>query len=166
MRWTRIATWTLASSGLWMAACHKLPAFSEDGAWLSQAPGGGLVADAESPLPDVPVPIGFVALEARSVGYVTRDGVRMVRHVYQGRAEMVEAVEFYRQELERRGWKRRHEDNTGNISALHYRKGPETLLVRINSRYSVLTIRLNIDPVESSYDRRHLSRPASYTEGR
>ena len=171
MRWMSFATWTLASSGLWLAVlwlagCSRLPAFSEEGKWLSQPHGQGLVAKRDSPLPDVPVPIGFVALEARSVGYVTQDGVRMVRHIYQGRAGLADAVEFYRQELRHHGWRRLHEDNVGHIAAMRYVKGPESLIVRLSRRHTVVTLRLNIEPLESSHTARFGGRTARYTEGR
>lgn len=115
-------------------------AFNDDGQYLSQRVGPGLVAATESPIPDVPMPIGFKPVVSRCSS--SFDGVvRTVVHVYQGRARAAEAVLFYRQQLPLFGWepadKQAHEDGS---TTLYYTKGAESLSMRLDNRFNTTTI--------------------------
>ena len=65
--------------------------YSDDGDLLAKPSGGGLVVDPDSPIPDVPKPIGFVPVPSKS-SVSTADGQRTVTHVYQGRANRLDAA--------------------------------------------------------------------------
>ena len=122
-----------------------MPGFSDDGRWLPPQRGAGLVARDDSPLPDAPLPIGFVILETHSRGHLADDGARSVHHVYQGRTTRSDAIEFYRRHLRDAKWRRVVEEAIGGVATLWYTKGPEDLVVRIEPRRDgVVTIRLQI----------------------
>jgi hypothetical protein len=117
-------------------------AWNDDGEYLAKRVGPGLVAAVDSPIPDVPMPIGFKPVVSQCSS--SFDGVaRTVTHVYQGRARAVEAVLFYRQQLPAAGWvpveRTVHEDNS---TGLHYVKGAESLALRLSERFNVATIEI------------------------
>jgi len=115
-------------------------AWNDDGEYLAKRVGPGLVAKTDSPIPDVPMPIGFKPVVSKcSSGF---DGQsQTVTHIYQGRARSVETVLFYRQQLPLNGWlptdKLVHDDHS---TSLHYVKGAESLGLRLSERFNVATI--------------------------
>ncbi|MFA9476713.1 hypothetical protein ACERK3_00260 [Phycisphaerales bacterium AB-hyl4] len=121
-------------------------AYSDDGQYLRPAAGPGLVAKDTSPIPDVPLPIGFVGVPSRS--QADFDGqVRHVHHVYQGRANTAEVVNFYRRQLPRKDWAslgREQEDD--GTTVMRFTKGHESLNIRVGVRHSVVTVIVNIGP--------------------
>ena len=134
----------LASSG-----CAEMwPVRSSDGQWLDKPTGQGLVADAKSPIPDVPMPHGFVALPAESSSRVSRDGLRTVVHMYQGRGTLADAVQFYRQQIKRGGWKVTGERASGGVTMIGGLKGRESLTVQI-SKPRVVNVVINIKPIST-----------------
>jgi len=121
-------------------------AFTDDGQYLPQRVGPGLVADLDSPIPDVPMPIGFKPVISRCSS--SFDGVaRTVTHVYQGRATAAETAIFYRQQLPFFKWElqNRTDQEDGSI-ILNYTKGREALNVRVSSRFNVSTVEVYITP--------------------
>ncbi len=131
-----------------LTGCGSSPvgAWSDDGDYLPQRAGPGLVAMEQSPIPDVPMPIGFKPL--RSQCSSSFDGVaRTVTHVYQGRAKTSETVQFYRQQLPLFNWERVdnqvHED--GSVS-MYFNKGAESLGLRLSGKRSTATIEVYIAP--------------------
>ena len=121
-------------------------AFNDDGQYLPKRVGPGLVADTESYIPDVPMPIGFKPVVSQCSS--SFDGVaRTVNHVYQGRARAAETVLFYRQQLPIYDWKlmdkQVHDDET---TSLHFVKGSETLSLRLSDRFNVATIEVYMSP--------------------
>lgn len=121
-------------------------AWTDDGDYLPKRTGPGLVAMEQSPIPDVPMPIGFKPLRSESTS--SFDGVsRTVTHIYQGRARTSETVLFYRQQLSLHGWvqvdKQVHEDGS---RSLHYTKGSEALGIRLSERYGIATVEVYIAP--------------------
>lgn len=121
-------------------------AFTDEGEYLPKRVGPGLVAMNDSPIPDVPMPIGFKPLVGQSSS--SFDGVsRTVTHIYQGRARAAETVLFYRQQLPLFGWepvgKQVGEDGT---TSLHYTKGAESLGMRLSDRFNTATIEVYITP--------------------
>lgn len=145
------ATVLIALSAALVAGCNSNPvekvpfqvpmvAFNSDGEYLPQRVGPGLVAATDSPIPDVPMPIGFKPVT--SMCSSSFDGIaRTVTHVYQGRARAAEAVLFYKQQLPLFGWeltdKQVHGDNS---TTLFYTKGAESLSMRLSNRFNITTI--------------------------
>src|SRR3990172_3595374 len=66
-------------------------------------PPPGLVAQAYPPIPDLPVPLGFHMDEQRSRN-TAAGGIRVVQHLYKGRADKFELQRFYRQQMRIAGW--------------------------------------------------------------
>ncbi len=64
-----------------------------------------LVDKSNPPVLDIPVPIGFELDEARSINR-SGAGMRIVDHVYVGRADKFAVVRFYEQMMPEQGWKK------------------------------------------------------------
>jgi hypothetical protein len=64
-----------------------------------------LVDKSNPPVLDIPVPIGFDLDEGRSINR-SGAGVRIVDHVYVGRADKFAVVRFYEQMMPEQGWKK------------------------------------------------------------
>jgi hypothetical protein len=126
----------------------KVPvvAWTDDGDYLPKRVGPGLVAMENSPIPDVPMPIGFKPV--RSECSSSFDGMsRTVSHVYQGRARAAEVVLFYSQQLSLHGWQRVEKQNhDDNSTSLHYTKGAESLGIRFSDRHGTTTIEVYLSP--------------------
>lgn len=76
----------------------------------------GLVPKRASPIPDIPVPIGFELDEGRSQSSDSGRGVRWVRHVYLGLADKFAVSRFYKQHMPEHGWVRQMDRmNQGTI---------------------------------------------------
>jgi len=149
-----LAAMLLAS---FLASCNKNPvrkvpfqvpavAWNDDGEYLPKRVGPGLVAMEQSPIPDVPMPIGFKPVKSQCSS--SFDGVaRTVTHIYQGRAKTSETVIFYRQQLPLYNWelvdRQGHED--GSVS-LHFTKGAEALGVRLSEYHGIATIEVYMAP--------------------
>lgn len=130
----------VAVSGACSAQSLPRVTYTDDGDYLAAPTGPGLVVKERSPIPDVPIPIGFVPVPSRSESDF--DGqVRYVHHVYQGRAHAAEVVNFYRRLLPRHDWSSlgREREDDGTI-LMRFTKGREALDLRINSRHSVVTV--------------------------
>lgn len=141
--------WLLMTSAGCAQASLPRATFSDDGEYLPPPTGPGLVAQANAPIPDVPLPVGFVGVPSRSEARVEGQ-VRHVRHVYQGRSTTGEVVNFYRQHLPRHRWAAlgREQDVDGTI-VMRYTKGPEALRVRVAERHGVITTFVRIGPRDS-----------------
>lgn len=146
--------------GLGMAAafgCEQRPVaippfgVSNDFRVLPGQPGPGLVAASESPIPDVPMPIGFRPLpKLCSAAIEGASGARRVHHVYQGMGSAGEAVGFYRQQLPTRGWQLVGLSGGNEADAvLRYTKGPEQMDIRVRGG-GVSTLIIDIYPLGSS----------------
>ncbi|MEX0885429.1 MAG: hypothetical protein WD009_03220 [Phycisphaeraceae bacterium] len=127
--------------------------YTDDGQYLPPQVSPGLVAQPESPIPDVPVPVGFRLLQDR--GHVdVSGGGRSVHHVYQGRGRQPDAVTFFRQNLPRRGWERTRrpfEEEDGSIT-LAYTNGQENLQIHVQQRYQRLTLTMWLDAADVARD--------------
>ncbi len=123
--------------------------YSDDGDLLAKPSGGGLVVDPDSPIRDVPKPIGFVPVASKSS--VSTDGdQRTVTHVYQGRANRLDAAAFYRRNLDDYGWTTAGLDQGDPRATVQsYTKGPENLRINITQNRSVVTIRAMISPSDA-----------------
>lgn len=126
----------------------KVPivAWNDDGDYLPARVGPGLVAMQSSPIPDVPMPIGFKPV--RSVCSSSFDGVaRTVTHVYQGRASTDDTVRFYNQQLALYDWQRvdQQTQEDGSVN-LYYEKGAESLGLHLSDLHGIATVEVYITP--------------------
>ena len=118
-------------------------AFSDDGAYLPLQLAEGLVVDESSPLPDLPKPLRFVVVPSRSTA--STDGrARTVSHVYQGRADVNDLTEFYRDQLVNHGWKFQPGGDDGPIFSAS--KGNEWAQVALSRAGGVSTVTVLIRP--------------------
>lgn len=117
-----------------VVGCESTPlgTRSDDDQLLSEPPGTGLVARQRSLIPDVPTPVGFVVIPARSSSFVTPEGARVVNHTYQGLASVRDGVTFYRQNLAINGWQPVREHSDASRTHMVYVKGREELTVEVN----------------------------------
>lgn len=111
---------------------HML-SLSSDGQYLAPQIGPGLVARRDSPIPDLPMPIGFVVVADQS-RVEARGLSRYVRHVYQGRASMADAVRFYRHHAPLHAWRSLGEQTGDGQTLMWFAKGSERLTLKL-SRY-------------------------------
>lgn len=138
-----------AALALSLGGCSRNPVatFSQDLQYLSKQPGPGLVADPQSPIPDVPHPIGFKPLVAPDAPPSTGAG-RDLRHVYQGRASLADVRLFYTQQLRLADW----EDLRVRFSefgefALSANKRGEVLALRAKQEGKRTTVVVTVDAV-------------------
>lgn len=146
---TRFATICLTFAVFFVAAgCGhiKTPAvaFTDDGEFLPQDVGKGLVRSPNPLIPDVPMPVGFKAV-ASQCSFQYNGSVRVVQHVYQGHAEPGDAAEFYQRTLPSNNWTLMDIQAIGDATVLRYTKGPELLRVTTKAGWAVSTITINID---------------------
>jgi len=145
----RLLTTCLALTVLFSTAgCNhiKTPAvaFSDDGDYLPQDVGDGLVKSPNPLIPDVPMPVGFKAVASQCF-WEYNGSVRKVQHVYQGHAEPGDAAEFYQRTLPANDWTLVDIQGVGEATVLRYTKGPETLKITTKDGWAVSTIQINID---------------------
>ncbi len=143
----RHAAYALAAGMLLVSAgCRfvKTPvvAFSDDGDYLQREVGRGLVADPNPLIPDVPMPVGFKALNESNWRYDGR--VRVVNHIYQGHAKPGDAVAFYQRTLPGHDWLMVDMQGVGESTILRYTKGPEQLSVSAEDSWGVATITIEM----------------------
>ncbi|HVT82020.1 MAG TPA: hypothetical protein VHM90_15350 [Phycisphaerae bacterium] len=109
---------------------------------------GPLIADAKSPISDVPVPAGFTMADNSTSKVVPGSSLRVVDHHYKGTDELVAVVTFYREELPKTQWTL--VDQT-QVSAkeitLHFTKRNEECSVTVTRKTFETEIRIRIDPV-------------------
>ena len=120
-------------------------AYSDDGVLLPKPSSAGLVVDPDSPIEDVPKPIGFVGVPSKSTAR-TDGNHRVVLHVYQGRADRLDVAAFYRRNLDDFGWTVDGFD-TGdpNATVQTYAKGNEVLRVTILGDKGKVTLNVSIE---------------------
>lgn len=128
-----------------LVGCSKMGVgyYSDDGESLPPSAGAGLVAMPAAAIPDVPQPIGFVLVKSQSKASVA-NGMRSVNHVYQGRATMADAVTYYRNELNKAGWKLNSEDLLGGATEINATKQIEQLKLNLTERKGIVTVRVAI----------------------
>ena len=131
---------------LTMAGCRNNPvmAVSDDNRILQSHTGSILVANPRSPLPDVPVPVGFELIDSKSTGRINPGGTRQVHHVYQGLADFTAAVEYYRHVLAANHWQSISQDADGKDTVLGYQSTRETLVVRLSKPGRIMTVTVTI----------------------
>lgn len=142
-RWTSVLL--LAWAATWMNACITMPWVprSADGEPLPAIEGPGLVASSGSPVPDVPMPIGFVAVVSRSSSQVIGQ-VRFVDHLYQGRASAADTVGYYRQQIRQHNWQPISEQTQQGVTVIRLNKGRENLEISVSQEDAVTSVRVLI----------------------
>jgi hypothetical protein len=118
-------------------------AYSDDGAYLPLQLADGLVVDEASPLPDVPKPLRFVIVPSRSTAS-TDARARTVSHTYQGRADVDDLTNFYRNQLQNNGWTFLPGGDSGPIFAAT--KNTEWVQVALSRAGGVSTVTVLIRP--------------------
>jgi hypothetical protein len=112
---------------------------SSDGQYLAPQIGPGLVARPDSPIPDLPMPIGFVIVVDQS-RVESRGLSRYVRHVYQGRASMADATRFYRHHAPLQQWRSLGEQTQDGQTVMWYAKGSERLTLQLARRGGIVSV--------------------------
>lgn len=141
-RWTTCGLIALAVTSMLAIGCrnNSVVPVSDNNRLLQSSSGDILVANRKSPLPDVPAPLGFDLIPARSTGRVNPGGTREVRHVYQGIADFSAAVEYYRRTLADHGWETIAQIADGSDTLLTYRSPRETLDVRLSKPGHIMNV--------------------------
>ncbi|WP_432799906.1 hypothetical protein [Poriferisphaera sp. WC338] len=137
---------------LCLTACSTQPissftGYSDNWKTLEKQHGPGLIADPASPIPDVPAPIGFKPIPEHC-NVVTDGYYRVVNHLYQGKANLAEMVQYAKTYMEAEGWQPidRIDDLASNTSVINFRKGAENLSVRMTKRFAVASMYITIEP--------------------
>jgi hypothetical protein len=109
---------------------------------------GPLIADARSPIVDVPVPAGFTMSDESTSKVIPGGGLRMVNHRYVGYEDVLPIVEFYKQTLPTKGWVLADQSQQpGQEVSLHFTKRSEQCYVTISDRTFDTVILVKIDPL-------------------
>lgn len=127
-----------ASAGCSTENVHVF-SLSSDGQYLPPQTGPGLVAQRQSPIPDLPIPIGFVVVADQS-RVEARGLSRYVRHVYQGRASMADAARFYRHHAPLHEWRSLGEQTADGQTLMWFEKGSERLTLKLARRGGIVSI--------------------------
>jgi hypothetical protein len=112
---------------------------SSDGQYLAPQTGEGLVARRDSPIPDLPIPIGFVVVADQS-RVEARGLSRYVRHVYQGRASMADVSRFYRHHAPLHQWRAIGEQTGDGQTLMWFTKGSERLTLKLSRHGGIVSI--------------------------
>ncbi|MEM6553358.1 MAG: hypothetical protein AAF750_14675 [Planctomycetota bacterium] len=129
---------------------EPVAAWTDDNQALTRPVGPGLIADPNSPIPDVPMPVGFKGVADQSSAASTPAG-RVVTHIYQGIADFPDANDFYANSLWRFGWTQTERLDPAEKVALHtYTNGTETLSITITQDRRRITYRIEIKPASAS----------------
>jgi len=115
--------------------------------WFGNKSTAPLIADARSPVSDVPVPAGFSMKENSSSQVVPGDLRRTVDHHYKGNDDILPVVSFYKDELPKHGWTWVDQTQlTGKEIVLHFNKKNEDCLVNVRKATFNTEIRLRLGP--------------------
>jgi hypothetical protein len=109
---------------------------------------GPLIADARSPISDVPVPAGFSMADNSTSRVVPANSLRVVDHYYKGSDDILSVVEFYRTQLPKHDWVVSEQSQTpGKEVTLHVTKRTEQCYVTVTKKTFDTQIRIRIDPL-------------------
>jgi hypothetical protein len=103
-----------------------------------------------SPYPDVPVPASF-NLVSESTPAGMADNRRMIEHLYTSTDDVEPIVQYFSDQLPRKGWVRKGDSRNAGRSALIYSKGGDVLLIEVWKGVRLSTnVRIQISPAVSS----------------
>lgn len=108
---------------------------------------GPIMAQARSPIPDVPLPSGFKMKERYSRN-MTSGPSRFVDHLYYGKADRVTVVDFFEKQMPVNGWAALSNNFTQGRSSLDFAKGSENCSISVykNSRFGSTYVEILIAP--------------------
>lgn len=134
-------------AALVLSGCSGYAPFSEDGQYLQGTAGPGVVSRDRSPIPDVPMPIGFVPVVDKCRSDVVA-GARHIHHFYQGRAKGQDVVDFYRRSLKLYDWQLGREGTDADTYTMRFSKGPEAMSIAVRQQLFRTTIEIIVMPRE------------------
>lgn len=116
--------------------------------------GVGLVPRAQSPIADVPVPVGFHLVESISRHYTVGEQ-RFIDHTYEGRESKFDVERFYRERMPLKDWQPKGEQMVRGRFEQRYRKADELAQITVDSSRNAFGIErtrvsITIRPAESS----------------
>ena len=103
----------------------------------------GLIPQRQTPIADLPVPIGFKLAESISRDFESA-GVRFVDHTYVGRDDKFEVERFYSEQMPQHGWVFQSKRMVRGDITLRYDKGQESAEVRIADASGLTTNRTSV----------------------
>jgi len=106
---------------------------------------GPLMAGANSPIADVPVPIGFKLQEGKSYAQVTGP-LRFVKYYYVGRESTLPVVKFFKDNMPLNKWDFVSQDGPANEMTLKFTKSNEDCVIVIQGGSMHTKVWINIDP--------------------
>lgn len=95
-----------------------------------------LMAESDTPIRDVPVPI-FFKLDERKSRHYAAGNARYVDHYYRGRADKYAVVTFYRLQMARSRWVPVSDRGSGGVLTLDFDKGSERCVIRISDKFDL-----------------------------
>lgn len=111
-------------------------------------PNAPLIADAHSPIVDVPVPAGFTMTTDSTSKVIPGNAIRFVDHHYKGGDPMLAVVRFYKEQLPTHDWKLIDQTQpSGSEVVLHFTKGSEDCTVSVDRGTLDTHIHIRIDPL-------------------
>jgi hypothetical protein len=113
--------------------------------------GGGnapLIADARSPIVDVPVPAGFTMSDDSTSKLIPGSGLRLVNHRYTGHDDLLPVVNFYKDHMPQKEWVWLDQNQPmGKEIVVHFTKKGEECYVTVTKRMLDTVIGIRIDPL-------------------
>src|SRR4051812_45011238 len=92
-----------------------------------------------SPYPDVPVPVSFTLVEQSNSGASSVAGRRSVSMLYQSKDAIEPVAVFFREQLPKRQWELRSQDQGSGRVVLKFSKGDEDLQIELWSASNIRT---------------------------
>jgi hypothetical protein len=118
-------------------------------------PKPGLVPQANPPVADIPVPIGFKLVEPASRSFIA-GGERRIEHTYQGNVEKFDVKRFYARQMPLSDWKLLSEQFLGGEFVLQFARQNERAEVKINSKTTWgrerTTVKVSVHPKQADKD--------------
>ena len=107
-----------------------------------------LIADARSPIVDVPVPAGFSMSDDSTSKLIPGSALRLVNHRYTGHDDLMPVVNFYRDQMPQKEWIWLDQNQPmGKEIVVHFSKKGEECYVTVTKRMLDTVIRVRIDPL-------------------
>ena len=109
---------------------------------------GPLIADANSPIADAPVPAGFTRSANSTSKVVPASQLRVVDHRYEGSDELMPVVAFYRAEMPKHDWTVLDQSEaSAKEVTLHFSKRNEECFVTVTRKTFDTEIRIRLEPI-------------------
>ena len=143
MAWQRMIG-LLAVAALALVGCQQQQTVdASSGAPRLVQPVSEMVAQAGSPIPDVPIPMGF-KLDASKSQSDSAAGVRFMDHVYTGRAEVNDVERFFKRQLPVNRWTLVMERYIRGYTVVFFEKDTERLRIQISGNFWSTTVEVQL----------------------